>query len=135
LITNFLNDDNVIIKTIETIPGQLTLVNLLENNYVEESITRICDELKNIPYEEKIFDSILYSLTAFFTAIKLEKSILSLITEKISELLNNKIDNDTFKRSVDQSSLELSDQYPSDYFKVLDIIKQSIIKNRIEMNL
>jgi len=134
LISQFLNN-NVIVNTFTTIPGNLDTTMLEDGDYSDPSILDIFEHLKNYSYNDSIFDTIKYKLAAFFSSIAYEQAYVKIINEKLTPLfVSGKITKEEYDIALKVAAKELSDKYPTWYFVNVAKIQKAIVKYKYILN-
>jgi hypothetical protein len=118
-----------VLDSFTAIPGELDSSKIISGEYVDTSIKSIFTHLKNHVYINNIFNIIKYKLVAFFSAIYLEKEIVSNIEEYNLQVLSNEMSIDIFNKNVKDMEKQLAEQYPSIYFNLLKQISDSMEQN------
>jgi 6-pyruvoyl-tetrahydropterin synthase len=132
----FNNTLGIVFHRFTPVSGELELSKLLSNEYVEETVVAIFNEIKTqkFKYTRNMSKNLLNSLSAFFSAITYEKSLLKNIETYTKEYISNQIQNSTYIEDINTSAKRLADEYPSIYFSIYNAVNESIQKHIVILN-
>jgi hypothetical protein len=134
LIIKILGENKNVLTEFTAIPGELDNSKIISGEYIETAVKETFKRLKKYTYTDNIFNELLYSLSAFFSAIYLEQEIVSNIINYNAQVISNEINIDMFNKNVTDMEKSLADQYPNLYFNLLNQIQNSINNNKHILN-
>jgi len=122
-----INDrDNKPLQSFVAIPGNLDNSMLENGDYAYTAIPIIFTQLRNYIYFDSIFDSINYTLSAFFASTALEQNISEGIKLLLQQFVSKKITLEEFNLLVKQSNEEFASEYGTIYINNYNKINLAI---------